>query len=75
LYFACRYQFVLAFENGYCRDYVTEKLWNAYRRLQIPVVSGGADYTKVSICCHSDVGGGEGVEGEEATFPEYYKLA
>jgi hypothetical protein len=58
---------------------VTEKLWNAYRRLQIPVVSGGADYTKVSIYCHSDIGGGEGLSGREggrgATFPEYYKLA
>nr|KAG5697404.1 hypothetical protein BaRGS_008830 [Batillaria attramentaria] len=32
-----RYKFVLAFENGYCRDYITEKLWNAYSRQQIPV--------------------------------------
>ncbi|KAK7479885.1 hypothetical protein BaRGS_00028875 [Batillaria attramentaria] len=44
-----RYQFVLAFENGYCRDYVTEKLWDAYFRYQIPIVSGGADYSKFAI--------------------------
>ncbi|KAL8615440.1 hypothetical protein ACOMHN_036260 [Nucella lapillus] len=44
-----KYQFVLAFENGYCRDYVTEKLWGAYRRLQIPIVSGGADYRQFAI--------------------------
>lgn len=44
-----RYKFVLSFENGYCRDYITEKLWNAYSRQQIPIVSGGADYSKLAI--------------------------
>ncbi|XP_076460974.1 alpha-(1,3)-fucosyltransferase C-like isoform X2 [Babylonia areolata] len=44
-----KYQFVLAFENGYCRDYVSEKLWTAYKRQQIPIVSGGADYTQFAI--------------------------
>ena len=44
-----RYKFVLAFENGYCRDYVTEKYWNAMDRQQIPIVSGGADYSKIAV--------------------------
>lgn len=44
-----RYRFVLAFEDGYCRDYITDKLWGAYRRLQIPVVSGGGDYSRTAI--------------------------
>ncbi|KAL8570043.1 hypothetical protein ACOMHN_036320 [Nucella lapillus] len=44
-----RYKFVLAFENGYCRDYVTEKYWNALDRNQIPIVSGGADYGHIAI--------------------------
>ncbi|XP_076440922.1 alpha-(1,3)-fucosyltransferase C-like [Babylonia areolata] len=44
-----RYKFVLAFENGYCRDYVTEKYWNALSRNQIPIVSGGADYSQITI--------------------------
>lgn len=32
-----RYKFVLAFENGYCRDYITEKYWNALKRNQVCV--------------------------------------
>ncbi|XP_067657077.1 alpha-(1,3)-fucosyltransferase 7-like [Haliotis asinina] len=38
------YKFYLSFENGYCRDYLTEKFWRPIIRDQIPVVRGGADY-------------------------------
>ena len=40
-----RYKFLLAFENSFCNDYITEKYW--YISLDhsvIPVVMGGASY-------------------------------
>uniref|UniRef100_A0A1Q3FID7 Fucosyltransferase n=1 Tax=Culex tarsalis TaxID=7177 RepID=A0A1Q3FID7_CULTA len=40
------YRFYFAFENSLCRDYVTEKLYNAMDNYIIPVVFGGADYAK-----------------------------
>ncbi|XP_036341944.1 alpha-(1,3)-fucosyltransferase C-like [Rhagoletis pomonella] len=41
-----RYKFYFSFENSLCNDYVTEKLYNAMKRNVIPVVFGGADYTR-----------------------------
>ncbi|XP_037931975.1 alpha-(1,3)-fucosyltransferase C-like [Teleopsis dalmanni] len=38
------YKFYLSFENSLCRDYVTEKIYNALRRQVIPIVYGGANY-------------------------------
>ena len=32
------YKFILAFENGVCTDYITEKFWTALRRNSVPVV-------------------------------------
>ncbi|ALC50016.1 FucTC [Drosophila busckii] len=40
------YKFYLAFENSLCEDYVTEKLYGALQRNIVPVVFGGADYTR-----------------------------
>ena len=40
------YRFYLSFENSLCEDYVTEKLRRAIRRDVIPIVLGGANYTK-----------------------------
>ncbi|EDW00427.1 GH12859 [Drosophila grimshawi] len=40
------YMFYLAFENSLCVDYVTEKLYGALRRHIVPVVFGGANYTR-----------------------------
>ncbi|XP_052782802.1 alpha-(1,3)-fucosyltransferase C-like [Mya arenaria] len=34
-----KYKFYLAFENSFCRDYVSEKFWNALDRRQIPVIA------------------------------------
>jgi alpha-1,3-fucosyltransferase len=42
-----QYKFYLAFENTVCEDYVTEK---AFRTLQyniVPIIMGGANYTKI----------------------------
>lgn len=33
------YKFFLAFENAHCRDYITEKYWDALARDQIPIVN------------------------------------
>ncbi|KAH8419770.1 hypothetical protein KR009_002291 [Drosophila setifemur] len=41
------YRFYLAFENSLCDDYVTEKLYSALKRNIIPVVFGGADYSRI----------------------------
>ncbi|KAL1402854.1 hypothetical protein pipiens_005897 [Culex pipiens pipiens] len=40
------YRFYFAFENSLCRDYVTEKMYNAMDNYIIPVVFGGVDYSK-----------------------------
>ena len=41
------YKFYLAFENSKCRDYVTEKFYNALLFSVGPVVFGGADYDAI----------------------------
>lgn len=33
------YKFYLALENSFCRDYVSEKFWNALDRHQIPIIA------------------------------------
>ena len=38
------YYFYLAFENAVCKDYVTEKFFDAIKNDIVPVVFGGADY-------------------------------
>uniref|UniRef100_A0A182FLK0 Fucosyltransferase n=1 Tax=Anopheles albimanus TaxID=7167 RepID=A0A182FLK0_ANOAL len=40
------YWFYLSFENSLCVDYVTEKLYNALVHNVVPIVYGGADYTR-----------------------------
>lgn len=44
--FARDYKFYFAFENSLCEDYVTEKLYNNLKLNIIPVVYGGANYSK-----------------------------
>ena len=41
------YKFYLAFENSLCRDYVTEKFFNALLFSTVPIVYGGADYEAI----------------------------
>jgi hypothetical protein len=45
-----RYYFYLAFENSLCKDYITEKFFDAMSRDVVPVVRGGGDYAKVGLC-------------------------
>ena len=45
-----RHKFYLAFENGNCPDYITEKYWeNAIDNDIVPIVMGGADYKALAI--------------------------
>lgn len=41
-----KYYFYLAFENSMCEDYVTEKVLTATKHFTVPIVYGGADYTR-----------------------------
>ncbi|KAL9880569.1 alpha-(1,3)-fucosyltransferase C [Glossina fuscipes fuscipes] len=41
-----KYKFYFSFENSVCVDYVTEKLYNIMEYNVIPVVYGGANYTR-----------------------------
>lgn len=40
------YYFYLAFENSHCEDYVTEKLMTALSHYAVPVIYGGANYSR-----------------------------
>lgn len=42
-----QYKFFFAFENSYCRDYVTEKVFEWFQRDMILVVRGGANYSEI----------------------------
>ena len=45
-----KYKFYLALENGFCKDYVTEKYWlNALEMGLVPVVVGAANYSNSKI--------------------------
>ncbi|KAK2166397.1 hypothetical protein LSH36_39g00074 [Paralvinella palmiformis] len=45
-YLSKHYKFYLAFENSHCVDYVTEKAFRSLQYDLIPIVMGGANYTK-----------------------------
>lgn len=43
-----KYKFYLSFENSVCDDYVTEKFFEIMNRDVVPVVYGGADYSRIA---------------------------
>lgn len=43
------YYFYLAFENAICEDFVTERLVNALQNYAVPIVYGGANYSRYCI--------------------------
>ena len=43
-----KYKFYLSFENAICRDYVTEKFFEALGRNIVPIVYGGIDYNHIA---------------------------
>ncbi|XP_053616797.1 alpha-(1,3)-fucosyltransferase C-like [Plodia interpunctella] len=40
------YYFYLSFENSICEDYVTEKVLHAFLHYSVPIVYGGANYSR-----------------------------
>lgn len=45
-----KFKFYFAAENAFCDDYITEKYWvKPFVADQVPVVLGGANYTKLAI--------------------------
>lgn len=44
--FSRDYYFYLAFENSFSVDYVSEKVLHGYNNYVVPIVYGGADYTR-----------------------------
>ena len=44
--FEQRYRFVLSFENDFCKDYASEKLYRPLSYDIVPIVYGGANYTR-----------------------------
>uniref|UniRef100_A0A914X4F6 Fucosyltransferase n=1 Tax=Plectus sambesii TaxID=2011161 RepID=A0A914X4F6_9BILA len=46
--FTTDYRFYIAFENAVCRDYVTEKFFQALDRLMVPIVLRKADYLDIA---------------------------
>lgn len=42
------YRFYLAFENSICKDYVTEKFYRCLKSDIVPVVLGGANYSRIA---------------------------
>jgi alpha-1,3-fucosyltransferase len=45
---ALQYKFYLSFENSLCKDYVTEKLFQALQTDMVPIVYGWANYSQIS---------------------------
>lgn len=43
------YYFYMAYENSILEDYVTEKVLDAYENLAVPIVYGGANYSRYRI--------------------------
>ena len=43
-----KYKFYLSFENSICNDYVTEKFFEIMNHDMVPVVYGGANYSKIA---------------------------
>ncbi len=43
-----KYKFYLSFENSICNDYVTEKFFKIIDHKIIPIVYGGANYSKIA---------------------------
>lgn len=48
------YYFYLAFESTFSKDLVTTKVMYAWKHFAIPVVYGGADYSRCVICLNFD---------------------
>ena len=46
------HKFYLAFENAFCVDYITEKVWLRLQEGIVPIVLGGGDY-KSDLPVHS----------------------
>ena len=53
-----KYSFYISFENAICKDYITEKMFNAFKLNTIPIVLGGANYSEI-LPPHSYINAGQ----------------
>ncbi|KAK5646397.1 hypothetical protein RI129_004861 [Pyrocoelia pectoralis] len=60
------YKFYLSFENSICKDYSTEKLYNALKKNIVPIVYGAGDYS-LSAPPHSVINVNDFVSVKELT--------
>ena len=44
-----RYKFYFSVENSLCEDYITEKYWHNLKDSLVPIVFGGANYSRLAI--------------------------
>ena len=47
-YISDNYKFYISFENSLCKDYVTEKFFQAMSHDILPIVYGGTDYSEIA---------------------------
>lgn len=83
-YISNNYKFFLVFENSYCRDYITEKLFQTMRYNIIPIVLGGGNYSyyipKSGFINAIDFESGQEIanyllylDGNQTAYNEYFK--
>lgn len=64
------YFFYLAFENSICKDYVTEKFFNAMNHSVVPIVLGGANYTQMAPV-HSHINAYQDYKNDAGQLAKY----
>ncbi len=65
-----KYKFYFSFENSICEDYVTEKFFEIMNHDIVPVVYGGANYSRIAPA-HSYI---DALQFTPETLAQYFKV-